>query len=108
MPREAVLGKIREAEEQRRQLEEEAQKEKDRIIQEARLAAQKTVEEAQTAADAAAAQRIELEAKKVHEERTRILSTSERETARKREASRARLDQAAGYIVNELVRQLNA
>jgi len=108
VPREEVLGKIRQAEGQRRQLEEDARKKSQGILQQARLDAQRTVEEAGRAADAAAASMLEQESKKVQEERAKMVSTSERETAGKREAARARLDKAAGYIVNELVRQLNA
>ena len=108
MPREVVLSRIRDAEKQRRELEEEARQKKDRIIQEARLAAQKLVEEAAVAGEAAAGERVALEVRRVQEERKKITSASERETARKRDASRARLPQAAGYIVNELVRQLDA
>jgi len=108
VPREVVLSKIRDAERQRRDLEEEAQKRKDRIIQLARLEAQKIVEDAAVAGDAAASERVALEVRKVQEERKKITSASERETSKKREISRARLPQAAAYIVNEFVRQLDA
>jgi vacuolar-type H+-ATPase subunit H len=108
VPREVVLGKLRDAELLRRQLEEQAQKKKDAMLQDARLAAQKILEDAAVAADAAASKRIELEVQKVSEERSKITSASHKDTARKREASQARLAQAASYMVNELVRQLNA
>ena len=108
MPREVVLSKIRDAERQRLELEEGARQRKDRILQEARLAAQKLVEDAAVAGDAAASERVALEVRNVQEERKKITSDSERDTARRRDASRARLAQTAGYIVNEFTRQLDA
>ena len=108
MAREEVLGRIRDAEKQRRELEEEARKKKDSIIQKARLEAQKLVEDAASAGDAAAAERVAVESRKVQQERQGIASAGERETAKKRDLSRARLPQAAGHLVNEIVRQLDA
>lgn len=108
MPREVVLGKIRDAEKQRRELEEEARQKKDRILLTAKLEAQKLIDDAAAAGDAAAARTVALETKKVQEERQKIISAGERETSKKRELSRSRLPQVAGYIVNEFVRQLDA
>jgi len=101
LPREEVLNRIREAEKQRRDLEEEALKRKERILQKAR-------EEAAATGEKAAAERVAAETRQVQEERLKIAAGSERDIARRREQSRARLAQASGYIVNEFARQLNA
>ena len=108
MPREEVLNRIREAEKQRRDLEEQALKSKERILQKARADSQHALEEAAAAGERAAAERVALETRKVQEEKLRLTAGSERDIARRREQSRARLAQAAGYIVNEFARQLNA
>ncbi len=108
MPREEVLNRIRAAEKQRRDLEEEAKASKDRILQKARFDSQKILEEASAAGDAAAAARIAEETRNVSEEKKRVLAAGERDIARRREQSRARLPQASGHIVSEFVRQLDA
>jgi len=108
LPREEVLNRIREAEKQRRDLEEEALKRKERILQKARADSQKALEEAAATGEKAAAERVAAETRQVQEERLKIAAGSERDIARRREQSRARLAQASGYIVNEFARQLNA
>ncbi len=108
MPREEVLNRIREAEKLRRDVEEEAQKRKERILQKARADSQKALEEAAATGDRAAGERVAVETRLVQEEKLKISAGSERDIARRREQSRARLANAAGYIVNEFVRQLNA
>lgn len=107
MPREVVLGKIREAERMRKELEEDARRQKENILQQARLAAQKMIEDAEAAAERAASGMIEQAVQKIAEEKKAITSASGKEVARQREARRARLPQAADYIVGEFMRQLN-
>lgn len=108
LPREEVLSRIRDAEKQRRDLEEEAQKRKESILQKARTDAQKALEEAAATGDRAAGERLALETRLVQEEKLKLIAGSGRDIARRREQSRARLAQAAGYIVDEFARQLNA
>ena len=108
MPREEVLNRIREAEKLRRDLEEEALKSKERILQKARADAQKALDEAAAFGDRAAAERMAAETRRVQEEKLKLTAGSERDIARRREQSRARLAQAAGYIVAEFARQLDA
>jgi len=108
LPREEVLNRIREAEKLRRDLEEEALKSKERILQKARADAQKALDEAAAFGDRAAAERMAAETRRVQEEKLKLTAGSERDIARRREQSRARLAQAAGYIVAEFARQLDA
>ncbi|MBM4248709.1 MAG: hypothetical protein FJ149_04625 [Euryarchaeota archaeon] len=108
MPREEVLNRIREAERQKRELEEEARRNKEGILQKARQDSQKALEDAAAAGEKAAGELIAAEARRVQEERKRMTAASERDIARRREQSRARLAQATGYIVTEFERQLNA
>jgi len=108
LPREEVLNRIREAERKRRDLEEEAQKRKESILKTARTDAQKALDEAEAAGEKAAAERVAEETRLVREEKLKITAAGERDIARRREQSRSRLAQAAGYIVNEFARNLNA
>lgn len=108
VPREEVLNRIREAEKQRRDMEEEARQRKDRILLKARQDSQKILEEAAAAGDRAASELVAGEVRRVQEEKRGLSAASERDIARRREQSRARLAQASGYIVTEFARQLNA
>ena len=106
--RDDVLGKIRAAEAQRRELEEGARKRKDEILKDAQREARRIVEQAATEAEAAAGELIRTETARIQQERARVVGAGEKEVSRQREGSSARLPEAVDRLTKEFVRQLNA
>lgn len=108
MSRDEVLGKIRAAEAQRRELEEGARKRKEEILKEAQREARRIVDEAAAEAEAAASELIKIETARIQEERRRVVTAGEREVSRHREGSSARLPEAVDRLYKEFLRQVNA
>jgi vacuolar-type H+-ATPase subunit H len=106
--RDEVLGKIRAAEAQRRELEEGARKRKEEILKEAQREARRIVDEAAAEAEAAASELIKIETARIQEERRRVVTAGEREVSRHREGSSARLPEAVDRLYKEFLRQVNA
>jgi vacuolar-type H+-ATPase subunit H len=106
--REKVLESIRAVEAERRQMEEEALGRKENIIRDAQNEARLILEQAATESEEAAGAFVKAEGEKLQEERRRIFISGEREVARQREASSARLPEAVDRLYKEFLRQVNA
>ena len=108
LAREEVLGRIREAEARRREMEEAALREKERIIQEARREAKRILEEAGVGAEAEAEERVRGAQRAVQGEKTRIVEEGKRELSLRRERASAKLKEASEFIYSEFLRRVNA
>jgi vacuolar-type H+-ATPase subunit H len=108
MSREEVLARIRAAEAQGRELEEKARRSKEDILRQAQRDARGILDEAAAQADAASTELLRSESGRVQEERRGIVMAGERDVARHREGSAARLPEAVDRIYKEFLRQLNA
>ena len=108
MSREGVLGKIREAESTRREMEASAAKEKESIIQQARLEARRILEKAAADAEASATELLRTEAEEVQKERRALVLAGQKEVLRQKERSATRLPAAVEKVYSEFLRQINA
>jgi vacuolar-type H+-ATPase subunit H len=106
--REKVLEGIRAAEAERKRTEEEALRRKEEIVRDAQVEARRILERARQEAEAKAAAFVGAEAAKVEEERRRAVLSGQREVARQREASSARLNEAVDRLYKEFLRQVDA
>jgi vacuolar-type H+-ATPase subunit H len=106
--REKVLEGIRAAEAERKRTEEEAQRRKEEIVRDAQLEYRRMLEQARTESEAAAAAFIKAEAARIDEDGRRAVLSGQREVARQREASSARLNEAVDRLYKEFLRQVDA
>jgi vacuolar-type H+-ATPase subunit H len=103
--REDVLKRIREAEAERKRTEESALAEKEKLLQEARTEARNILEDAARNSDAAAAETMKAEAKRIAEERKVRVQSGEGDIARIREGGNARLASAVDKLMKEFIKQ---
>ena len=105
MSREELLGRIRDAEAQRRKAGEEARQSKDRILADARKEARRILDEAASEAEAAAARNVSAETKRIQQEKQQVVASGQQHVALQKEKSAARLPAAIDRVCQEFLRQ---